>query len=68
MQELINRLQVAFERGDKKYKPAFEYWLNEAKNLLPKEREQIVEAWDSPFFGKDGYTGVDYFNSKYNNQ
>lgn len=43
MQELIERLQVAFERGDKKYKPAFEYWLNEAKNLLPKDRQDISD-------------------------
>jgi hypothetical protein len=45
MQELISRIQVAYERGDKKYKPAFEYWLNEAKNLLPKEREQHFKTF-----------------------
>jgi len=49
LQELIQRLQVAFERGDKKYKPAFEYWLDEAKNLLPKERQDILDGYNQGY-------------------
>jgi len=46
LKELIERIEVAYQRGDKKYKPAFDYWLKEARNLLEKEKQQIVDAYD----------------------
>jgi len=65
LQELIERLQVAYERGDKKYKPAFEYWLNEAKNLLPKERQDIIVAFKSGFNKPDFDAADNYFNQTF---
>ncbi len=49
LEELINRLEVAYQRGDKKYKPAFDHWLKEARNLLPKERRIIEDAYDEGY-------------------
>jgi len=45
--------------------------VRKAKSLLPKEREQIVDAYNEDLYGglegrRQYNDGTDYFNSKYN--
>lgn len=51
MQVMIDKMQVAYERGDKKYKPSIKHFMEEAKRLRDaEEKQQIVDAYTAGFY------------------
>jgi len=72
LMELIERIEIARQRGGKKFRPAFDYWLHEAKSLLPKERKGYEDAFTSGLQDwladppEEKYnTAADYFNKTF---
>jgi len=76
MRELIEHLDLIIDEDNEGYLVDLRNGLiqaikEKAKSLLPKEREQIVEAWQEGYYANcenEENNATDYFNSKYNNQ
>jgi len=66
LQELVQKIETAYQRSGDKYKEAHKHWLNEAKNLLQKERADIEDAWNSAYGGDAHHIGTDYFTQTFN--
>ena len=74
LQELIDRIELARQNSHKKYHPSFDYWIIEAKSLLPKEREVIEDAYNQGDAdrdnqqdgnGRDFKNCIDYFTQTF---
>jgi len=69
LQELVQKIETAYQRSGDKYKEAHKHWLNEAKNLLPKERADIEDAFvagDNRGKGEIPFNAEQYFTQTFN--
>ena len=71
LQELIQKLE-SFKKelkekydGDPLVTRGINIAINEANDLLIKESYQIINAWDSAYFGDNNHSGEQYYNETY---
>ena len=67
MQEMFDQLKAS-KKDDYGLAFAIDMLLENEETMLEKEKETIVEAWNSAYGGDAHYYGEDYYNETFNTE